>query len=42
MMLANTAGIIVGNLWGRKIPSKVFKWLSFCLFALFGILTLLQ
>jgi Ca2+/H+ antiporter, TMEM165/GDT1 family len=37
MLVADTVGIVIGVVFCRRIPQRVFKWFSVLLFAAFGL-----
>ena len=42
LYLADMLGLLVGFLLGKKLPENVFAWISFLLFAVFGVIKLLS
>lgn len=42
LFAADMLGLAVGYLLGKKLPSEVFGWISFAIFALFGVIKLIE
>jgi xanthine/uracil permease len=40
MLIADTIGIIIGIVLGKKIPERLVKWFAALIFILFGIIGL--
>ena len=41
LLLADLIGLLVGYVLGKTLPSQLFSWISFSIFAVFGIVKLL-
>ncbi len=42
MLVADSFGIIVGVVFCRRIPNRIFKWLSAAIFVIFGLIGLYE
>lgn len=42
LYLADMIGLLVGIFLGKKLPDRIFAWISFLVFAIFGVVKLLS